>query len=900
MATSTWEGPESNADETHPSPLLKHLLRQMMVQFAAHGACIALPDERIDQMRVKLHLRARSINALPSPASPGQGALRSARRRMTVYLESDSAAAVRHYPGPSPVEEVDEILPQQSELFAVGSTYARGQDLIGLAWLKKDVYLMSHEEYIANIHGGQPLSYHMDITPTAYLVVPINEPTLIDEVHGRACQPAIMGVVVLYQLTKALGTGFHLRQRAEACQYAERIALYLQNESLQRAQRRASEYLQRLQAISTAFPSSVKLSDLVENIYQFTTQVVDASSMLLTLYDRDTRRIYDVFAAHNGMRVDTLAEQPAIMLKEDRPVWWQVAHEEQRKLLFSPAQQPQEARRYHELLSGAWGDQRQAQSFLFLPMKMFNRVIGSLSITSAHANAYRPEEIQVLETMIQIVTVSIENAKLYERDRHLLQEANQREAQLAAINSALQSMSSVLDLSQLLNGFLKSVAALVDVEICAFFQLSQTKDELVAQAVYGLTKISQEDDGSGVPPVTEPRNQAQHDDLISAIRLPFKGTSLEQLVSESFFHLDPPQLEELAQKSDEGGSIFLRELREAHIQQLLMIPMSYEDQLFGILAVPSLTPGRFFRPKEVGTLMALCAQAISAIRNAKLFEQREEAYAELERMNRLKDEFLVTASHELRTPLSAINGYASLLKRQSARVGPQQVLRFANKIAGAAQQLGDIVANITEAARIGAIDKKLELQIGPVQVLPAAEVAVNMLTLTIEQDITLDVAENLWVRGDALHVRQVMTNLLENAAKYSPPGSSIRLAACSMTLSLVTEFLPEDQIDHDALIGDPNQPLVVVRVQDQGEGVLPEYQSRIFDKFVRVPRSLTTPVRGSGLGLYICRRYVEAMGGRLWLEQSVPGEGSIFSFYLPRVEPPVEAGERRADEAQER
>jgi len=896
MATSTWEGPESSADETYPSPLLKHLLRQMMAQFAAHGACIALLDERIDQMRVQLHLRTRSINALPSPTAPGHGALRSVRRRMTVYLESDSAA-VRQHPGPSTVEEVDEILPQQSELFAVGSTYARGQDLIGLAWLKREAYLMSHEEYIASIHGNQPLPYHMDITPTAYLVVPFQEPALIDEVHGRACQPAIMGVVVLYQLTKALGTGFHPRQRAEACQYAERIALYLQNESLQRAQRRASEYLQRLQAISTAFPTSVNLSDLVENIYQFTTQVVDASSMLLTLYDRDTRRIYDVFAVHNGMRADTLAEQPAIMLKEDRPVWWLVAHEEQRKLLFSPAQEPQKARTYHELLSGAWGDQRQAQSFLFLPMKMFNRVIGSLSITSARANAYRPEEIQVLETMVQIVTVSIENAKLYERDRHLLQEANQREAQLAAINSALQSMSSVLDLSQLLNGFLKSVAGLVNVEICAFFQLSQTKEELVAQAVYGITKISQEDDGSGTPPVTEPRNQAQHDDLISKIRLPFKGTSLEQLISESFFHLDPPQLEELAQKCDEGGSIFLR---ETQIQQLLMIPMSHQDQLFGILAVPSLTPGRFFRPKEIGTLLALCAQAISAIRNAQLFEQREEAYAELERMNRLKDEFLVTASHELRTPLSAINGYASLLKRQSARIGPQQVLRFADKIAGAAQQLGYIVANITEAARIGAIDKKLELQIGPVQVLPAAEVAVNMLTLTIEQDITLDVAENLWVSGDALHVRQVMTNLLENAAKYSPPGSNIRLSACSMMLSLVTEFLPEDQIDHGALIEDPNQPVVVVRVQDQGEGVLPEYQSRIFEKFVRVPRSLTTPVRGSGLGLYICRRYVEAMGGRLWLEQSIPGEGSIFSFYLPRVEPPIEAGERGTDEVQER
>jgi signal transduction histidine kinase len=81
---------------------------------------------------------------------------------------------------------------------------------------------------------------------------------------------------------------------------------------------------------------------------------------------------------------------------------------------------------------------------------------------------------------------------------------------------------------------------------------------------------------------------------------------------------------------------------------------------------------------------------------------------------------------------------------------------------------------------------------------------------------------------------------------------------------------------------------VLVRVQDQGEGILPQDQQRIFEKFYRAPRSLTTSVRGSGLGLYISRRYIEAMGGRLWLEKTVPNEGSTFSFYLPQVDPPAE------------
>jgi signal transduction histidine kinase len=105
--------------------------------------------------------------------------------------------------------------------------------------------------------------------------------------------------------------------------------------------------------------------------------------------------------------------------------------------------------------------------------------------------------------------------------------------------------------------------------------------------------------------------------------------------------------------------------------------------------------------------------------------------------------------------------------------------------------------------------------------------------------------------------------------------------------------VPEGQVDVEA---DPAMPVVLVHVYDEGEGILPEDQEKIFEKFVRAPRSLTTPVRGSGLGLYICRRYIEAMGGRLWLQQSIPGEGSSFSFYLARIGAPIEKSKDDSDE----
>jgi signal transduction histidine kinase len=117
-----------------------------------------------------------------------------------------------------------------------------------------------------------------------------------------------------------------------------------------------------------------------------------------------------------------------------------------------------------------------------------------------------------------------------------------------------------------------------------------------------------------------------------------------------------------------------------------------------------------------------------------------------------------------------------------------------------------------------------------------------------------------------------------------------------MTLGQIQEIVSADQADHALMPAEAQMPVVLVRVHDEGEGILPQDQQRIFEKFVRAPRSLTTPVRGTGLGLFICRRYIEAMHGKLWLERSVPGEGSIFSFYLPRVEAPVEAVEEQEEQ----
>src|SRR6266700_767061 len=122
--------------------------------------------------------------------------------------------------------------------------------------------------------------------------------------------------------------------------------------------------------------------------------------------------------------------------------------------------------------------------------------------------------------------------------------------------------------------------------------------------------------------------------------------------------------------------------------------------------------------------------------------------------------------------------------------------------------------------------------------------------------IRVDVPDNLFVMAEDTRLRQVLLNLISNACKYSPTGTRV-VITCNL-----------DEQD------------VIVRVCDYGFGIEPEYQNRLFERFSRLEREINSPVRGAGLGLYICKQLVEAMGGRIWVESTgIPGEGSRFCFY---------------------
>jgi len=129
-----------------------------------------------------------------------------------------------------------------------------------------------------------------------------------------------------------------------------------------------------------------------------------------------------------------------------------------------------------------------------------------------------------------------------------------------------------------------------------------------------------------------------------------------------------------------------------------------------------------------------------------------------------------------------------------------------------------------------------------------------------QRNVELSIPPTLAVQAEPVRLRQILLNLSMNALKYSPPGSPITFSALPTSYS---------------------SPNVILSVIDKGNGIAPQDQGRLFQRFVRLERDLNSVTRGSGLGLYISRRLVEAMEGKIWVESSgIPGEGSSFNIQL--------------------
>jgi signal transduction histidine kinase len=306
-------------------------------------------------------------------------------------------------------------------------------------------------------------------------------------------------------------------------------------------------------------------------------------------------------------------------------------------------------------------------------------------------------------------------------------------------------------------------------------------------------------------------------------------SSNEMVISE------PPQDQD---KSDRLASPYL-----------LSLPLRTTDQVIGAVVFvrfggPAYTPSQIQRVQYIAT-------QFSSLLERKILREQIRALQEARLVIALQEDFIATISHELRTPLGFIKGYTTTLLRQDTEWDEATRREFLGIIDEEADHLSMLIENVLESARLQSNTLPMSFQNVRLDSI-IRDTALRSQARYKDTEIGLTFAVTPVVQADGVRLAQVLTNLFSNAAKYAPNSP--------ISISLTNE-----------------DNFYRIRFSDKGPGISPEHTEHLFQRFYRVPGQTST---GSGLGLFICKKIVEAHGGSISIE-SKPDEGTTFIIDLP-------------------
>jgi len=294
----------------------------------------------------------------------------------------------------------------------------------------------------------------------------------------------------------------------------------------------------------------------------------------------------------------------------------------------------------------------------------------------------------------------------------------------------------------------------------------------------------------------------------------------------------------------------------------LLVPLKTKEQeLVGLLVLGQKLSQQPYSEEDKQLLLTVASRVAIEFENARLYASEKAMRAELQRQNEQKTEFLHSVAHELKTPLTAIISSIDLLDTEAMPTSPDQKQRLTQNISQSAWRMDKRLSGLLEFAKTQA--DGLELKLQPVAVGSAIDEVVSEFLILFTnkgQSLKVQVSDALpQVKAERARLHEVLTNLLSNANKYSPRGSSITLRA--------------KEIDNR----------VVVQVEDSAPAITEEEKANLFTPYYRgedADKRQRFP--GLGLGLAISRQLVELHQGEIWVE-SEDGKGNTFSFSLPAL-----------------
>ena len=528
-----------------------------------------------------------------------------------------------------------------------------------------------------------------------------------------------------------------------------------------------------------------------------------------------------------------------------------------------------------------WHQEQEVLSTLFLPLITQGKELGCLAFSSRSLRSFDEDQVRLAAAFAEQAARTIQQAQIYEeaRERELFAQALTTVA--ARLNSAVTGGAGVgTDIQQLI---CTEGARAMQADFAVLYMASR------ANMLAPVAVASRDQDAGSLvadwPPVhtRTPETQALEslqpelmaiDDMTSSGFLPAVTGPLLALpmpaqgqrgVSTATGPVRVPS----------GGlrgrkMISLRTvLMQRGVRTAIFAPLIVGNAVVALLVLARSNATnahhrRFYTRADLDQARDFAEQATIAFTNAQLYHQIRQAHKQLQELDQLKDQFMITASHELRTPLTSVQGYLELLAQFGDMVPLEQRQEFLQKARRGCDELVLLLSNVMDASRL-----EIEAGIRPahLEAVSVQRVIQDVITLIEPQlkqekrQVYTRIPEHLEVRADPARLRQVVLNLCTNALKYSQAGSPLAFSA----------RLYNDQ-----------RPSAIISVSDRGKGIKPEDQAQVFQRFVRLESDLNSSVRGSGLGLYISRRLIEAMDGRIFVESNgISGEGSTFSIQLP-------------------
>ena len=477
----------------------------------------------------------------------------------------------------------------------------------------------------------------------------------------------------------------------------------------------------------------------------------------------------------------------------------------------------------HPASVGFPNDHVPMEAFLGVPMLQRGQLVGALYLSKPPGTApFTADDEETVVAMASMAAVGVSNARLFAIE-------TERAERVATLRDIASEVRDSLDVSSVLETTVHALGKASGADRC-FIRLADESGqsdlgaigyEWVADGVYSL----KED-----PEVQYP---------VSSLAARTMNTHASVNI------LTDPSLDDLSLPPKSN-------LEVIRTGAALSTPLEWGGKLLGVVTLHSLFP-RQWSESDIALIEAAAREVSIALHHANLYSTAVETAKRFQELDQLRSDFLSMVSHELRSPMTVVAGIAHLLRWRGERLKPNEKDELLVSLEREARRLGRLVSEFLD---MEAIDHgRILLNREPIDLRELAAEAAMDAGHSTRTRIMSDKGDPI-VLVDADRVKQVLLNLLTNAAKYSAENEPV-------TVNIA-----------------PADDEVVVSVGDRGPGIPEEEMTHLFERFVRLSPTVKR-VPGSGVGLYVSRMIVELHGGRIWAENQ-PGRGAKFSFTLPR------------------